>query len=192
MIDPNTATIWTLVLNAASAGAAALSAFFAYWTIKTSTENAREERLAAEKTRENERLLNHASTTLERAFSALMGKSPSLDFPPSDRIAWLTCARLLLDYQSTKPRITDPLLLQECESHEEYWRHQIFLKLNEITAQNYYSAGTIERSSAVIVHAFSDWPKEKVDPVPKSHSETIDKYGVNPRWITLRNHLGLL
>ncbi|MGE8455068.1 MAG: hypothetical protein ACN6OY_00675 [Pseudomonas alloputida] len=192
MIDPNTATIWTLLLNSASAVAAAISAFFAYWTIKTSTANAREERMAADKTRENERLLNHAVTTLERSFSVLMGGQLSLDFPPSDRIAWLTCARLLLDYQSTKTRITDPLLQQECESHEEYWRHNVFLKLEQISDQNYFSAGNIEKSSAVIVHAFSDWPNEKVDTIPKSSSESIDRYGVHPRWIRLRHHLGLL
>ncbi|MCX2706051.1 MULTISPECIES: hypothetical protein [Pseudomonas] len=194
MIDQDTNTLWTIGLNAASAIAAAASAFGAFWTIRKNSLNLREERKASDEVRENERLLNHATTTLERAFSALMGGNIALSFPPSDRLAWLTAARLITEYQNTKVRISSSQLLQECESHEEHWRHQFYLKLNEITrqSQDYYATGSIQKSSAVIVHAFSDWPEGKVDTIPGNHHEAIETHGVRPWWLGLRHYLGVL
>ncbi|WJD60580.1 hypothetical protein [Pseudomonas kurunegalensis] len=194
MIDAETTTIVTLALSAASAIAASASAFGAFWTIRRNSLNLREERKAADEVRENERLLNHAASTLERAFSALMGGNQELAFPPSDRLAWLTSARLILDYKKTKHRISSPLLIQECEGHEEHWRHQFYLKLNEINRlpQGYYATGEIQKSSAVIVHAFSDWPEGKVDEIPVDFSDAVDEHGVRAWWFELRHYLGIL
>lgn len=178
-------------LVAATAGAA--SAFAAFWTIRR-----------ASKARANERYLDYAVTTLERAFSALMGRSEAGALPPSDRLGWLTSARLIEEYKSAKKRIKDPIILQECESHEEHWRNQFHLALSplENISPEYYSPGKgakkdkapIHDVSAIIIHAFASWPKGKADPIDayETTEVAISKLGVSPWWITLRRHLDIL
>lgn len=192
MIDQDTTTLWTIGLSAASAIATSASAFGAFWTIRRS----RLDRKAAEQTKADERLLNHAAATLERAFSALMGNQNDLVIPPPDRLGWLTSARLVIEYQSTKSRISSALLLQECESHEEHWRHQFFMKLNSfhVGQDTYFGPGKIEKTSAIVIHAFSQWPEDHIDPLLKysSPQEAASTLGVHKCWIQLRSYLGLL
>ncbi|UQS92526.1 hypothetical protein M5C90_15855 [Pseudomonas chlororaphis subsp. piscium] len=119
------------ISQAAAAFAGAASAVFAGWAIRK-----------ASKERKNTHLLNHAKSSLERAFQALCEGTSSGEPPASDRLAWLTCARLIEEYKSAKGMIKDRLTLRECESHEEHWRHQFYLRLEPISEApaDYFSA----------------------------------------------------
>lgn len=194
--------------SAISAIAGLMSAMAAFRAIKRNDKNhatalentekarAREEHVAS-KRRENERLLKHAVTTMERAYLALRGPSPQVLIPPQSRFNWLTAARLIEEYRLTKSEIGDLQLYRECESHEEHWRHQIYLLLVPLATQHpeYFWSGssseTIQSVSAVIVHSFADWPEGKVDPLSKyaSINEALERFDVSPFWFNLRQNL---
>ena len=168
---------------AAFAGAG--SALAAVWTIRLSA-----------RARENERLLGNAVTTLERAYLALCGQTDRSSLPPSDRVGWLTAARLIEDYKDAKKRLKDPLIIRECEAHEEHWRHQFYLKLEPLSLGRvaYYTensntlSGVIDKASAIIVHAFATWPEDKIDPLKKytSKNDAESKLKISQKWSSLR------
>jgi hypothetical protein len=166
---------------AALAGAA--SAIAAFWTIKATAD-----------TKENERLLKHATQTLERAYEAIADGNDRVP-PDADRIAWLTAARLIIEYRETKKRISDKSIFRECESHEEYWRHKFYIWLSplETVAVGFYHAGPIDKRSAVVVHSFADWPNDRVDPLSQYETPkaAIDSLGLSLMWRTLRTYLGI-
>lgn len=174
-------------IAAFSGSAAAIAAFV---TIRTS---ARE--------RADERMAGYAMRTLERAYEALVGREGAdQKHPEADRLAWLTSARLIEQYKYAKQKIKNPVVLHECEGHEEHWRHQFFLALSplEKVDPDFYSnrkgKGPIHNVSAVIVHAFASWPDDKEDPIDtyKTSQAAISKLGVSPFWIALRRHLDIL
>jgi len=186
---------WTYVLHtitshlpgaeviAAFAGAG--SAVAAIWTIKKS-----------DRTRENERLLAYSVLTLERAYSALVGQSPQGSLPPADRLGWLSAARLIEEYKSAKARMKDPLILQECNSHEEHWRNQFRARLELIPYDpaRYFTSGgfghEVQKTSAVIIHSFATWPDGKIDELDKylNTDDAINKLGISNLWIGLRRY----
>lgn len=200
--------IWKLLpdANAIAAFAGAASAIAAFRAIGRNDKNLRIERKYADdarrdeqrrsdEIRENERLLNHATTTLERAFLALRGPDASITHPPRNRLNWLTAARLIEEYKKTKARMKDPLLLQECESHEEHWRHQFYLKLTPLADgyADYFqhstdSGNNIQLTSAVVVHAFASWPKGKLDPLSiyQSEKDAAEELGIDFFWFNLQ------
>ncbi|QXI45149.1 hypothetical protein HU734_010430 [Pseudomonas wayambapalatensis] len=179
----------TEIIAAIAAIAASASALFAAITI-----------ISTARARSNERLLEHAIETLERAYSSLVGNSQDGKIPVADRLAWLTSARLIEEYKSAKKRISSALIRQECESHEEHWRHQFYLKLKNLSGGdiNYYSKnGSIEcinPVSAVIIHAFADWPEGKKDPLRKYRDEkdAVAKLKPMARWFILHQYCGTL
>lgn len=189
---------WTFVMGAISshipsantlaAFAGAGSALAAFLTIK---------RAAA--SRENDRLLVHAVTTLERAFATLVGDSQRGSNPPADRLNWLTAARLIEDYKLAKRRVSDPLILQECESHEEHWRHQFYLRLVNLAGgtPEYYACargGGIVPLSAIIIHSFADWPPGHPDPLDRYHdaSAAAEQLQLSQKWFALRQFCNLI
>jgi len=195
---------WTVVLhaivshipdaNTIAAIAGAGSALAAFLTIRKSTASS--EKAAA--TRENERLLTHAVTTLERSFSALVGSSQNGTIPPANYLNWLTAARLIEEYKATKIRISDSLILQECESHEEHWRHQFFIRLFNLAGRTreYYSkatGGEICPVSAVIIHSFADRPYSRTDPLSKYPCARIaaEDLNLSDSWYALREYCEL-
>ncbi|MBD9629748.1 hypothetical protein [Pseudomonas sp. PDM19] len=184
-MDAETSNLLTIGLNAVAAFAAAASAIGAFWTIKRATSIANSQQKAADTARANERLLDHAVITLERAYSAFAGNSPDSNPPPDSRVGWLTAARLLLEYKNAKARMTDPLLIQECDSHEDHWRLKFYLKLSTIERdRTYYTqAARIEKTSAVIITAFSEWPEGKPDPIDvyDSARDAMSKLKLNLR-----------
>jgi len=168
--------------------AASASATFAAITI-----------ISTARAKSNERLLAHAVQTLERSYTSLAGNSEREKIPPADRLAWLTSARLIEDYKRTKRRISSNLIRQECESHEEHWRHQFYLKLKNLAGGvvEYYKGeriDCIDPVSAVIVHAFADWPENKKDPLRKYRDTThaVAKLKPMQRWFTLHQYCGTL
>lgn len=195
--------------GAFSAIAGLLSAQAAFRAIKrndhnhtltlANAEKARKEEELSTRTRiENERRLQYAITTIERAYLALRGRDPDAQVPPQNRLNWLTAARLIEEYRVAKDEVSDPQLVRECESHEEHWRHQVYLLLLPLATgypDYFYSDGTSGRSiqsvSAVIVHSFADWPEGKVDPLSayRSIHDAVEKYPVHMTWFNLRNNL---
>ncbi|BAV74181.1 hypothetical protein PCAU_1972 [Pseudomonas chlororaphis subsp. aurantiaca] len=198
-------SFWTLTVNSGAAVAAAISAVTsaisaraAYRAIRQNEALHAEEQAAIDLQRENGRLLDHATVTLGRAFTALMDGNPSLSLPPKNRINWLTAARLIEEFRSTKERITDPLLAGECASHEAHWRLQIALKLRGLeTGEFEYfrpgGANAIQHTSAIIVCGFSTWPDDQDDPIKKyeSPAKAYEAIGVSYAFANLRFHLGL-
>ncbi len=176
---------WTIVVNIAqtfAAVAAAASALFAGLTVRNYLKD-----------RANAHLLSHAKTSLQRAFEALCGTTQA-GAPPHDRLAWLTSARLIEEYKATKERISDKLTLQECESHEEHWRHQFYMRLESLQAgpASYFTprpqGSEIQKTSAIIIHHFATWPEGRIDPLSKyqSSDDTYDKLGIHMKWFHLR------
>lgn len=184
---------WTFVLHAISshlpsaeaiaAFAGAGSAIAAVWTIKKTAS-----------ARENERLLAYAVLTLERSFSALIGQSEPGTPPPSDRLGWLTAARLIEEYKTAKKRLEDPLILQECNSHEEHWRNQFRAKLELISEgpMDFYTqqgfGHEVQKTSAIIVHNFAEWPEGRVDELDQylNTDDAIKRLGISNKWFVLR------
>ncbi|MNH88017.1 hypothetical protein D3C73_405160 [compost metagenome] len=152
--------------------------------------------------RTDERMAGYAIRTLERAYEALVGPDKAgQKLPPSDRLAWLTSARLIEQYKDAKQKIKNPVVLHECEGHEEHWRHQFYLALQPLqkTTPEYYStnrpgSGPIHEVSAIIIHAFANWPEGKEDPVDtySNKAEAISKLRVHPMWFALKQYLGLV
>jgi len=175
--------------DAIAAFAGAGSAIAALWTIKKAANE-----------RENERLLSYAVVTLERAFAALIGQSAPDAIPPPDRLGWLTAARLIEEYKTAKTRLKDPLILQECNSHEEHWRNQFRTRLELISERpmDYYTqrgfGNEIQKTSAIIVHNFADWPEGKADELDKylNTDDAIKKLSLSKKWFVLRHYCGLV
>lgn len=179
---------WKLIVDSAQAVAAfagALSAVFAWLTIRKASSD-----------RKNSHLLHNAKTSLERAFQALCGDTPANSVPTHDRTAWLTAARLIEDYKAGKKRITDKLTLQECESHEEHWRYQFYARLTALQEgpAGYFlprpQGEEIQKVSAMVIHAFASWPKGKPDPLGKykSAEDAYERLGIHLRWFKLRQY----
>lgn len=178
--------IWTTVAAVAAALSAltgAASAYAAFRAITANNTNHSKALVEAENDRKNERLLSHAITTLERAYTTLEGGNPDFHVPPKSRINWLTSARLIEEYKSTKSRIGDPFILQECTSHEAFWRHKIYAKTSALDTgfPDYFRQGgvnSIQLTSAVIVTDFAMWPEGRED--------TLTELGNSPEAITGR------
>lgn len=179
---------WFTALSAIAAAGSALMAW-------RSLTHQRRDRILSDSRRESERLLQHAILTLERAYMGLMKNDASQNTPPRDRLAWLSASRLLEEYKETKSAVLDPLLKRELESHEEHWRRQFYLKLEPLMqADSAFfkpsdpnEANAIHLLSAVIIHAFADWPDDKEDPIEAlgSAHEAKQSLRLSKKWITL-------
>ncbi len=197
---------WGILINSGAAIAAAISAITsaisaraAYGAIKQNDLLHSSELKSTEVQRENSRLFDHAIMTLERAFMALMGGASTLNVPPQNRLNWLTAARLIEEFKNTKERISDPLLTQECLSHEAHWRLQFARKLEELgTGHPDYFKQTgkvrIHLTSAIIVCAFSEWMEELGDAIDArgNPQQAVEALGVSPAFAQLKFHLGIL
>jgi hypothetical protein len=187
--------IWTTVAAVAAALSAitgAASAYAAFRAIKENNSNHTKANEVAEKERKNERLLAHAITTLERSYSTLDGGKPSLNVPPKNRINWLTSARLIQEYKSTKARIQDPFILQECISHEAYWRNKFYVRIDPLSLgfPDYFKQGegeNIQLTSAIVVADFAMWPEGREDTIAELEGapEAITGRPLHLKWFNL-------
>lgn len=170
--------------NAVAAVAGAASAIAAFAAIRSSS-----------KSRANERVLQHCVTTLERAFSALVGPAENPTLPLRDRLAWLTSARLIEEYKFAKKRLKGELLKSELASHEEHWRRHFYLVLEPLAIGHlaFFQENEIDKTSAIIIHNFSDWPEDKDDPIDKydGYKNAREVLPVDNRWFALRTYIGL-
>ena len=124
----------------------------------------------------SQKLLDQAQLSLERAYEALSSGGRELSPPAPDRLNWLTAARHIQRYKSLKDKLTDRTHRTICEEQEEYWRHRIYLCLQ--TSQPYQPTyymeqlapsprSAIDKTSALIIHAFAKWPDGRADPLEK-------------------------
>lgn len=185
------------VINAITASASAIAAIAggtsAYVALKAIRKG--------EIDRKNQQLLERAVRNLERAYKALVNTEFMAPQPKPGRLEWLTAARLIEDYRATKGRITDQVTIDECESHEEHWRHLFYQVLEPINRKdstfftiNMKGNQPIDHVSAIIIHSFASWPKGKKDPIDvyPSKAEAIDKLGVDRIWLALMLQLNLI
>lgn len=151
-------------------------------------------------TRKDDELLVHAGQCLERSYEALMRNSEEGAAPIPDRFNWLLCARLLEEYKDTKFKISSRTVKTRCEGVEDYWRYKIHDRLKPITcSMGYYQSGdkkmgNIYPISAIIVHAFAEWPEGKADPIDRypTSEDAYQQLGVSRRWASLLQYLGKL
>ena len=166
--------------------AATGSASFAGWTVLKSINE-----------KKNAQLLSQAKLNLERAHETLCYNLNEGDFPPLDPTRWIVCSRLIAEYSVTKANIKDPMTMQECEGHEEYWRLKFARRLDLIQSQpdGHFAPRrpeyTIPNIAVKIVHQFATRPngeilKELNEMVPAHNDKQIDA-----RWKHARKYINL-
>lgn len=152
-------------------------------TIKLQRDAAQRER----EIRDNESYFKHAVSSLERAFATLRPKDAS--HPAHDRLAWLSCARLLLAASDVSKQITasSPGLKQLYKGEEEHWRHQFYLLLQPGTMggvggdASYFTADSsgfhspIDERSIRVIYDFVRWPEDRKDPIEDVPRYTEDE-----------------
>ena len=121
---------------------------------------------------------NHATESIERAYEALAGANPD-GKPVRDRLAWLSCARLLLSAKEVAKQISTSSvgLIALYDGELEYWRSRFYDLLNprgglRVGAQATFfghpvpnDGVQIEERSIRVIFEFADWPQGKPDPI---------------------------
>jgi hypothetical protein len=128
---------------------------------------------------------NHAVKSLERAYEAMTkNATPKVALVP-ERLAWLTCARLLISAKDVSGRISwkSKGLLALYAGEEEYWRHRFFELFDSedvrLASRNasYFggekpsSGFRLEERSIKVIFDFFNWEESKQDPIDR-----IQKY----------------
>ncbi|WP_164145930.1 hypothetical protein [Stenotrophomonas maltophilia] len=179
-------TIGTVVFAGVSAIGSAITAVITASSIRGTRRD-----------QESKQMLEQAVLSLERAYEALAKDAKPYNPPEPDRIAWLSAARLLTQYQWIKKRVTSVPHKLVLEEQEEHWRHRFYLLLQPligVRGVGYYSGGPslaekeelIEPMSAVVIHTFAKWPEGKVDPLAALQPDSID-----PNAEFLKGNMGL-
>lgn len=134
----------------------------------------------------NAALLDQAVLALKRAYNALTDEGAHVAPVPVERLNWLTAARNLETYKALKKKIRVRVHRRIVEDHEEHWRHRFYLALQGPAYHQpsfYQRVGPpapreqhrdgIEIQSAIIVHAFANWPKGRRDPLDQADFDEI-------------------
>lgn len=163
------ATVASAVFAGLSAIFAAVSALLSARTIKVQQQ-----------TQASQAILQQAELSLHWAWESLTEQGKHVDPPEADRLNWLTAARHIQRYKQLKAAITDSAHKTICEEREEFWRHRFYLCL---TAKTYLHPGYLrrktdtqsglEKTSVVVVFAFSSWPEGKQDPIAEVDIERL-------------------
>lgn len=131
------------------------------------------------RTQKSQEIMNQAVRSLERAYEILTDGGAHVDPPAPDKLNWLTAARHIVQYRTLKKRIALRVHLDVCEEHEEYWRNKIYASVSKPVGMDlaYYEGrpqpnqqDAIDVKSAIIVHEFAKWPKDRMDPI-----DTVDE-----------------
>lgn len=134
----------------------------------------------------SQKLLDQAQLSLERAYEALSSGGRELSPPAPDRLNWLTAARHIQRYKGLKGKLTDETHRTICEEQEEYWRHRIYLCLEtpQPVQPTYYvkrlapsPKAAIDKTSALIIHAFAKWPDGRPDPLDTANTKELIENG---------------
>ena len=127
--------------------------------------------------------LENAVVSLERAYAEIM-KGSEGSVPRSDRLTWLTTARLLLSASEISSKITVGSIRKMYEAHEEHWRKQFYNVFDPhnfkspMNNSDYFRQGeretpgyVIDERSMKVIFEFCEWPKARQDPL-----SAVDKF----------------
>lgn len=134
---------------------------------------------------------NHASASLQRAYKTLT-RGGTKSGPVADRLAWLSCARLLLSAADVAKRISDKSegVRALYEGEREHWSrkfYELFHPEGQVSIgvqADYFDPPypsrkiNLEERSIRVVFEFFDWLEERpdslLDIVPKYTPEELD------------------
>ena len=145
-----------------------LSIYVAYKAYKANLDKQKDDRIRDA----DKELLIQAQKSLECAYNALTDTGKSIP-PKASRLNWLTCARHLLRHKKLAERIQSETYKVVHAEHEEFWRHQFYLALDQgdLANERYFTLTNenpwpenIEVTSALVVIAFSNWRTNQKDP----------------------------
>lgn len=128
---------------------------------------------------DDKNFFDHAVSSLERAYSAISG-IPAEVGPTRDRLAWLTCARLLLASADAASQISEKSkgLAVLFSGEQAYWQFR-FYELFQSTLPpvgrdvRYFSrndglpGSEIDERSIRVVFEFLQWPEDKADSIDR-------------------------
>ena len=144
--------------------------------------------IAAQRTADDDKnYFNHAVSSLERAYDVISGMDQHTG-PIRSRLAWLTCARLLLSAKEASALVSDEskALRALFAGEEEHWRYRfykLFQRLDPPVGRdaNFFSCPTnpqreeIEERSIRVVFEFVNWPEGKEDTIAHVQRYTRDE-----------------
>jgi len=131
--------------------------------------------------------LDESLLLLERAYETFTrcGTSP----PRSDRILWLSTARMIVRFQNMRLRLTEPEHRNIADEHEEYWRLRFYTVLHENTEHftpDYFfgiqsiprfvrdtESGVIDSTSIAVIFDFATWKEGMSDPLDSVNAQEL-------------------
>lgn len=118
---------------------------------------------------------SNATRSLERALTVFIGPD---GVPISDRLVWLTVARLILSAKSVSRKITVPSIREMFSADEEFVRRRFYDIIQPTSADTpmanatYFTLGEerlhgniIDERSIRVIYAFTEWPVDQEDPI---------------------------
>ncbi len=144
----------------------------------------------------SQKYLDESKLLLERAYAIFTQSGVATDPPPSDRLLWLSTARMLIRYNKMKSLITQNEHISIADEHEEYWRLQFYSLLGQnkdnftttyfMPSGDPYEGDAVSRNSIAVIFSFSRWRKDQDDPMDEIDDKelfangavSIDFYGV--------------
>lgn len=155
-------------------------AFAGYLGLLLTIRHQREAAWKQQEDKDSKDYFDHAVRCLERAFDTISARDTS-KAPVRERLAWLTCARLLLSAQAAAELISQDStgLRTLYDGESEHWRRK-FYELFQPTSQDSFGNDsvyfltddskppmTIEERSTRVIYDFIAWPPGKSDPIDK-------------------------
>ena len=139
---------------------------------------------SAQRTAEDDRnYCDHAVTNLQRAFNVISNNEQNVG-PVRDRLAWLTCARLLIASEKAANQISTQSagLSEILRGEQEHWRYRFYELFHQVEPaigqqETYFAdpnalAGfEIDERSIRVVFDFVQWPEGKQDSI-----EAVPRY----------------
>ncbi len=156
---------------------APILAFASFLGLLASLSEHRDRAAREEERKDAEVHLQSATSALERAYNSIMAGGEGVT-PNSDRLAWLTSARLILMAEDISSRIGVESIREMYLAEEEYWRRRFyevfdpagfdsplndpaFYRRGEERVRGYF----IDERSIKVIFRFCDWPEGREDPI---------------------------
>ena len=155
-----------------------LLAFAGYIGLLFTIRQQREGAWKQQEDKDSKHYFDHAVSCLERAFGAISAAGQSRQ-PVRDKLAWLTCARLLLSAQAAAELIAkDATGLRTLYDGEvEHWRHKFYEFFQPTSPESFGNdflyflqddstpPMSIDERSTRVVYEFISWPTGKTDAI---------------------------
>lgn len=154
---------------------APILAFASFIGLLVSVNDQAQARIDEERRADSMAHYTNATRSLERAFNTFVG---SEGVPISDRLVWLTVARLILSAKSVSQKITVPSIREMFAAEEEFARRRFYDVIQPVSTDSpmanpyYFTSGEarllgniIDERSIRVIYAFTDWPEDQPDPI---------------------------